>query len=161
MLAQHYPTLLRWCWLMLALGCSHDHNMSGNVAFYGNTEGSLGLIFSQTLCETTMLSRSSAIMHGARWIQTMENAKCIAIAIAIALCHLENTPRHINKNRELKQWGRERRRQRYKTRDSNPPVLAGNLPFLATISRQDIPYIFYYLRVFHLISSPYICYNCV
>ena len=41
--------------------------------------------------------------------------KCIAIAIA--LCHLENTPRHINKNGELKQWGRERRRERYKTID--------------------------------------------
>ena len=41
--------------------------------------------------------------------------KCIAIAIA--LCHLKNTPRHIDKNRELKQWGRERRRERYKTID--------------------------------------------
>ena len=41
--------------------------------------------------------------------------KCITIATA--LCHLENTPRHISKNRELKQWGRERRRERYKTID--------------------------------------------
>ena len=37
-------------------------------------------------------------------------------------------------------------------RDSNPPVLAGNLPFLATISRQGFPYIFYNLPVFDLIN---------
>ena len=47
------------------------------------------------------------------------------------------------------------------TRDSNPPVLARNLLFLETISWQDFPYIFYNFPVFHLISSPYICYNCV
>ena len=48
-------------------------------------------------------------MNTRRW----KTRKCIVIAIA--LCHLENTPRHINKNRELKQWGRERGRERYKT----------------------------------------------
>ena len=40
--------------------------------------------------------------------------KCIAIAV---LCHLENTPSHISKNRELKQRGLERQQERYKTID--------------------------------------------
>ena len=40
------------------------------------------------------------------------------IVIAIVLCHLENTPSHINENRELKQRGRERLwRECYKTTD--------------------------------------------
>ena len=62
-----------------------------------------------------MLSCSSAIMaldECRRW----KTRKCIAIAIA--LCYLENTPSHINKNRELfKERGRKRQRERYKTTD--------------------------------------------
>ena len=62
-----------------------------------------------------MLSRSSTIMvldEYRRW----KMRKCIAIAIV--LCHLENTSSHINKNnRELKQRGRERQRECYKTID--------------------------------------------
>ena len=66
----------------------------GQCCFYGKTEGSLGLIFTPKL----FLSRSSAIMaldECRRW----KTRKCIAIAIV--LCHLENTPSHINKNKEL------------------------------------------------------------
>ena len=44
-----------------------------------------------------------------------KSRKCFAIAIV--LCHLENTPSHINKNRKLKQRGWERQRERYKTID--------------------------------------------
>ena len=74
----------------------------GQCCFYGNTLGSLGLIFTQ----------SSAIMaldEYRRW----KTRKCIAFAFV--LCHLENTPCHINKNRELKQRGRECQRECYKT----------------------------------------------
>ena len=59
-----------------------------------------------------MLSRSSAIMalnEYRRW-KTRK-----FIAIAIVLCLFENTPSHINKNRELKQRGRESQRECYKT----------------------------------------------
>ena len=45
----------------------------------------------------------------------METRKCIAFAFV--LCHLENTPSHINKNRELKQLGRECQQECYKTID--------------------------------------------
>ena len=55
-----------------------------------------------------MLSRSST-HYGTRW----KTRKCIAFV----LCHLENTPSHINKNRELKQRERERQRESYKTID--------------------------------------------
>ena len=64
----------------------------GQCCFNGNTDGRLGLIFTQTFCETTMLSRPSTMMaldEHRRW----KTRKCIAITIA--LCHLENTPRHI------------------------------------------------------------------
>ena len=101
---------------MLALGCSNDHNMLGNVAFTVILEGSMGLILPKALCQTAMLSRSSAIMaldEYRRW----KKRKCIAVAFV--LCHLENTPSHINKNRELRQRGRERQRECYKTIDSN------------------------------------------
>ena len=61
-----------------------------------------------------MLSRSSAIMaldEYRRW----KTRRCIAIAII--LCHLENTLSHISKNRELKQRGREYQQECYKTMD--------------------------------------------
>ena len=61
------------------------------------------LYLPRTLCENTMLSHSFA-MKALDEYRRRKTRKCIAIAIA--LCHLENIPRHINKNRELKQWGR-------------------------------------------------------
>ena len=75
MLAQHYPTLLGQCWLMLVLGCSNDHNRLGNVDFTVIPREIWVWYLPKTLCETAMLSRSSAIMYGDRWIQKMENAK--------------------------------------------------------------------------------------
>ena len=97
---------------MLALVCSNDHNMLGNVAFTVIPRGVWVWYLPKTLCETTVLSRSSAMMALDEY---RPQRKCITIATA--LCHLENTPRHISKNRELKQWGRERRREGYKTID--------------------------------------------
>ena len=97
---------------MLALECSNDHDMLGNVAFTAIPRGVSLWYLPKTLCETAILSPSSAIMaldEYRRW----KTRKCIVIAIA--LCHLENTARHINKNRELQQWGRGRGRERYKT----------------------------------------------
>ena len=61
-----------------------------------------------------MLSRSPAVMavdEYRRW----KTRKCIAIAII--LCFLENTPSNINKNIELKQRGKERQEELYKTID--------------------------------------------
>ena len=73
--------------------------MLGNVAFTVIPRGESGFdIYPKTLWETAMLSRSSAIMaldECRRW-KTRKY-----IAIAIVLCHLENTPSHINKNGEL------------------------------------------------------------
>ena len=46
-----------------------------------------------------------------RW----KTQKCIAIAIILS--HLQNTPSHISKNRELKQRGQERQRECHKTID--------------------------------------------
>ena len=69
----------------------------GQCCFFGNTDGSLVWYPPKTLYETAMLSRSSAIMaldEYRRW----KTRKWIAIAIA--LCHFENTPSHINKNPE-------------------------------------------------------------
>ena len=68
MLGQHYPTLLGWFWLKLALRCSNDHNMLGNVAFTVIPRRSS--IFTQT-----ELFAKLQCCHIRRWIQTMENAK--------------------------------------------------------------------------------------
>ena len=86
---------------MLALGCSNDHDMLGNVAFTVMTGESGFDIYPKTCCETAMLSRSSAIMAQLDEYRRWNTRKCIAFAMV--LCHLENTPSHINKNRELKQ----------------------------------------------------------
>ena len=75
----------------------------GQRCFYGNTEENLGLIF--TLNSLRNYNFVTFVDEYRRW----KTRKCI--------CHLENTPTHINKNRELKQRGRERQRERYKTID--------------------------------------------
>ena len=86
----------------------------GQCCFYGNTEGSLVWYLPKTLCETAMLSRSSATMTLDEYRQ-WKMRKCIDVAIF--LFHLENTPSHINKNRELKQRRRECHWERCKTID--------------------------------------------
>ena len=84
---------------MLTWVCSNDYNMLGNVAFTVIPRGIWVWYLTKTLCETAMLSRSSAIMafDEHRWWKTR---KCIAIAIVP--CHLVKSPRHISKNREFK-----------------------------------------------------------
>ena len=81
---------------MLALGCSNDHNMLGNVAFTVIPWGVWpGLIF------TPKLFAKLQCCHVRPPIMAL--AECIAFAFV--LCYLENTPSHINKDRELKQRG--------------------------------------------------------
>ena len=75
----------------------------GQCCFYGNTEGGLGLIFTQD-----SLRNCNFVMFVDEY-RRRKTRKCI--------CHLENTPSHINKNRKLKQRGWERQRERYKTTD--------------------------------------------
>ena len=78
--------------------------------FYGNTLGSLGLIFTQnSLLNCNVVTFVPPLWHA------MEIQNCIAFEFV--LFHLENTPSHVNKNRELKQRGWECRREYYKTID--------------------------------------------
>ena len=67
----------------------------------------------QTLWETNVVT---FVRHYVWHLMNTDDGKpWKCIAIAIAFYHLENTPRHINKNRELKQWRWERQWERYKT----------------------------------------------
>ena len=75
----------------------------GQCCFYGNTEENLGLI------STLNSLQNCNFVTFVDEYRRRKTRKCI--------CHLENTPSHINKNRELKQRGRERQRKRYKTID--------------------------------------------
>ena len=81
----------------------------GQCCFYDNTECCHGLVFTQD-----SLRNCNFVMFVDEY-RRRKTRKCIAIAIV--LCHLENTPSHINKNRKLKQRGWERQRERYKTID--------------------------------------------
>ena len=85
------------------------------MLLFGNTKGSLGLIFTPKLfvelqfCHVRPpLWRSMNTNDGKR-----ENASLLLLFSTI----LKITPNHINKNRELKQRGRERQRERHKTID--------------------------------------------
>ena len=93
--------------MMLALGCSNDHKMLGNVAFMVTSWGRLGLIFTQNSllnCNVAMFVRIMALDKYRRWkMRKCENASLLHFVHN----HLENTLSHINKNRELKQRGRE------------------------------------------------------
>ena len=96
---------------MLALGCSNDHNMLGNVAFTVIPGFDIyPKLFAKLQC-CHVRPPIMALDKRRRW----KTRKCIAFAFV--LCHLENTPSHINKNRELKQRGRECQRECYKTID--------------------------------------------
>ena len=84
----------------------------GQCCFYGNTEGSLGLIFTQnSLLNCNVVTFVSPLWRS----MNADDGKCIAFAFV--LCHFENTPSHINKNREFEQRGRECQRECYKTID--------------------------------------------
>ena len=86
----------------------------GQCCFYGNTEGSLGLIFTPKLFGKLRCCHVRPPLW--RWMNTDgKMRKCIPIAIF--LYHLEITPSHINKNRELKQREQERHWERCKTID--------------------------------------------
>ena len=80
---------------MLALGCSDNHNMLGNVPFKVIPREVCKLFAKLQCCHVQ--SAIMALDEYRRW----KTRKCIAFAIV--LCHLENTPSHINKNSELKQ----------------------------------------------------------
>ena len=76
----------------------------GQCCFYGNTLGSLAgfdiypKLFAKLQC-CHVRPPIMALAECRRW----KTRKCIAFAFV--LCYLENTPSHINKDRELKQRG--------------------------------------------------------
>ena len=116
MLAQHHPILLGWCWLMLALGCTNDHNMLGNVAFTVIPRGVLVWYLPQNPmgnCDDVTFVRH----YGAGWMQTMENAKMHRYYYNCSLSSWKYSQSHKQEQRAFKQRGRERQRERYKTVD--------------------------------------------
>ena len=84
--------------------------------FYGNPEESLGLIFTQNSLRNCSNVVTFVRHYGARWMQTMENAKMHSCCYC-SLPSWKYSQSHKQEQRELKQWGRERQRERYKTID--------------------------------------------
>ena len=70
----------------------------GQCGFCGNTEGGLSLI--PTPNSLRNYNVVTFVRHYAWRSMNTDDGKR---ENAIALCHLENTPRHINKNSQLKQ----------------------------------------------------------
>ena len=101
---------------MLALGCSNDHNMLGNVAFTVIPRGVLVWYLPQNPlgnCDVVTFVRH----YGAGWMQTMENAKMHRCYYNCSLSSWKYSQSHKQEQRAFKQRGRERQRERYKTID--------------------------------------------